>query len=756
LITLDSVVITPVSLALQLTPAQDTIRLCAGASQTIQATVIPAGQPVSWSPAAGLQVGPGGTSVVATPTGSTLYTATVSLDGCTRTRRVYLALDSLPDNLDIQPADTMICQGAKVVLSAPLFEPMEYPDITFKWTPLSGTLSPDSLYNLVVQPMQTTIYRRITRNGVCPPDTAYATVKVIPPAKMEVFPADTSICPGATVHFTLQYTDGVKDIKWEPATGLSCSDCDDPFATPGTSQTYTISGDFEGCPVGTQARVTLKPLAPLQFPTKRLICEGESVTLNTLFDGSTYTWTSTHPGFGTKTLPNPSFVPTQKATYYVTADNGCIRMESVEIDLEKISLTVDGDTTICKNFSAPLSASVNVPGSFQWRNDLTGQTAGASQSITVAPDQTTGYTLLFTSNNGCTATGTVTVTIDGEAPTIVFPNDVQICPGESITLNTAPALALADYTWTANPPDPTLTDPKKWAPAVSPAVNTVYSVTATLGKCTTARQISVTAHQGTLTVTSPDQVCDSTFAKLTAQGTGLNGAYLWSTGSKSPEIMVMPAATTTYTVTFTYGDFCELDESVTVDWVPNFSLGIQSVPLKDTVNVGEPLTLTAVINPPQNLNGFTFMWQVITVDTKDIPGNTESIDVIPSTNDTASGEIRYRLTVTSPNGCVQVVEKKFSLIFPIVRFPNAFTPNGDDSNDEFKMIVPQGVAYISQMQIFNRWGQRIFESKEPDATWDGTVDGKEAPVDVYVYFVWWRRGDDALQVQATGEVTLLR
>ena len=109
-----------------------------------------------------------------------------------------------------------------------------------------------------------------------------------------------------------------------------------------------------------------------------------------------------------------------------------------------------------------------------------------------------------------------------------------------------------------------------------------------------------------------------------------------------------------------------------------------------------------------------------------------------------------------PNGCVQVVEKKFSLIFPIVRFPNAFTPNGDDSNDEFKMIVPQGVAYISQMQIFNRWGQRIFESKEPDATWDGTVDGKEAPVDVYVYFVWWRRGDDALQVQATGEVTLLR
>lgn len=757
LITLDSVVITPVSLGLQVTPT-DTVQLCQGQFRTFQATVTPAGNTVFWTPATGLQVGPGGATATASPQESTLYTASVTLGGCTRTRKIFVAVDSLPDDLDLRPADTTICQGARVVLVSPIYEPVEYPKITFKWAPVAGTLTPDSLFNMVVEPSQTTIYRRITRNGVCV-DTAYSAVHVIPPAEMTVVPADTTVCPGRSVAFALTYTPGVTDIKWEPANGLTCSDCDNPVATPGTTQTYSVSGKFQGCPVGTSAIVRLFPLAPIQFPADRQLCVGESVVLNELFDpGASYVWTSTHPGFGTKTIPNPGFTPTQTATYFVTADNGCIRRDSVKITVHSATLSAEGDTSICKNFSAPLTASVSIPGtSFQWVNVQTGQVVSTMQSATVMPGQTTSYAAVFTFGDNCKLTDTVTVTINGEAPAVTFPGDQQICPGESVVLNTAAPVSGAVYAWTASPPDPTL-QPNAPAPQVSPTVNTTYSVMATLGNCSIARQVSITAHTATLSVSPDTTVCDNTQAMLKAVGSASNGVYLWSNGSKNAEISVTPTVNTTYTVTYTYGDGCVLQDSVMVFRVPNFSLSIESFPIKDTVNVGEPLALTAIVqsNPPQNLSNFTFMWQEMTVDTKDLPFTGQSIDVIPSSNDTSANEITYKLIATSPNGCVNVAQKKFYLIFPKVAFPNAFTPNGDGTNDVFEMVVYKGVAYISQMRIFNRWGQKVYESTEPDAVWDGMVDGKEAPVDVYVYFVWWRRGDDALQVQATGEISLLR
>mgnify|MGYP002624293983 CR=1 FL=1 len=215
---LDSVTIIPVTLNLQVSPA-DTVRLCRGKSRTFQATVSPAGQQVIWSPMAGLQVSGNGATAVATPQVSTQYTATASLGGCVRQRTVFVAVDSLPNILKVQPADTTICQGEKVILtSAGVYDPASFPKITFKWTPLSGTLTPDTAYSLAVQPAITTVYRRITRNGVCA-DTAMALVRVVPAAQMTVVPADTSICPGHSVDLKLTYTPGVTDIKWSPTTG---------------------------------------------------------------------------------------------------------------------------------------------------------------------------------------------------------------------------------------------------------------------------------------------------------------------------------------------------------------------------------------------------------------------------------------------------------------------------------------------------------------------------------------------------------
>ena len=68
-------------------------------------------------------------------------------------------------------------------------------------------------------------------------------------------------------------------------------------------------------------------------------------------------------------------------------------------------------------------------------------------------------------------------------------------------------------------------------------------------------------------------------------------------------------------------------------------------------------------------------------------------------------------------------------------FPNVFTPNGDGDNDFFMAITPFSYIESIDLKIYNRWGQLIFESKNPYFQWDGSrFDNKESvPAGVYYY-----------------------
>ncbi|MBL7774829.1 MAG: gliding motility-associated C-terminal domain-containing protein, partial [Saprospiraceae bacterium] len=419
------------------------------------------------------------------------------------------------------------------------------------------------------------------------------------------------------------------------------------------------------------------------------------------------------------------------------------------------TLSVDGDTTICKNFSAPLSASSNLTGTFQWRNDLTGQIISTMQVTAVSPAATTPYTLIFTYGDNCQLSKPVLVQVDGEAPTIVFPADPRLCPGESTPLNTGPVLTGAQYHWSAVPADPLLADTLP-NPIVQPGQDTRYTVTAALGNCSVTRSIDVVAYAANLTLTGPETICAGASALLVASGSNPNGSYFWSNGATTASINPAPTAPTTYTVTFAFGDTCSLKKSVLVNVVDNFKLNLQSFPDTNQVFVGTPVTLIALTDPPQNLSNFNLGWEEKTVDTKLLPFTTESVEVVPSSNDTTVAEVTYKVTLTTANGCQKTASKTFKLIFPKVDFPNAFTPDNDGENDVFRMVILNGLAVVDRMEIFNRWGQKIYESTDPAASWDGTVNGEPVPSDVYVYRVWWRRGDGALQVQSQGNITLLR
>jgi len=96
------------------------------------------------------------------------------------------------------------------------------------------------------------------------------------------------------------------------------------------------------------------------------------------------------------------------------------------------------------------------------------------------------------------------------------------------------------------------------------------------------------------------------------------------------------------------------------------------------------------------------------------------------------------------------------MIYPEYLFwiPNALTPDNDNLNDTFKPTIV-GVHNYSFI-IFNRWGEKIFETKDINAGWNGLYSNKLCNNDVYVYKINFSDDVGALEHQFIGSVTLVR
>ena len=84
--------------------------------------------------------------------------------------------------------------------------------------------------------------------------------------------------------------------------------------------------------------------------------------------------------------------------------------------------------------------------------------------------------------------------------------------------------------------------------------------------------------------------------------------------------------------------------------------------------------------------------------------------------------------------------------------PNAFTPNSDGNNDNIKASGQGFDSY--ELQIFNRWGEVIFKSMDIATAWDGTYQGSEQPIGLYMYQIVCKKDDQSHIF--SGEINLLR
>ena len=140
--------------------------------------------------------------------------------------------------------------------------------------------------------------------------------------------------------------------------------------------------------------------------------------------------------------------------------------------------------------------------------------------------------------------------------------------------------------------------------------------------------------------------------------------------------------------------------------------------------------------------------------------NSISNDVNPQHMFPDNGPGMYTVTLYaySDFGCVDTTTQIITVIDELIFYvPNAFTPDGDEFNNDFLPIFssgydPQSYTFL----IFNRWGEVLFESHNTEVGWDGTYGGKICQDGVYIWQIRIKESDKARVEDIKGHVTLIR
>lgn len=201
---------------------------------------------------------------------------------------------------------------------------------------------------------------------------------------------------------------------------------------------------------------------------------------------------------------------------------------------------------------------------------------------------------------------------------------------------------------------------------------------------------------------------------------------------------------TTYLWTYPDGD-TSTNKNLNINNIQPNQSGTYSLLLTDTVECTAENTVDIIVLPTPYPE-FAVQDTIFTDDPIDLDAGYGFLHYLWNTGDTTQmiwveEDGWYLAEVESSEGCVGEDSSfvVFSTPIPpeliIISFPNAFTPNGDGLNDEFKVVTPSTNVEVFSLSIFNRWGAMVFQTKDITKGWDGTYQGTMCPQGSYVFKV---------------------
>ncbi|MCB0631894.1 MAG: PKD domain-containing protein [Saprospiraceae bacterium] len=724
---------------------------------------------VQWTSANDGDLGTGMSITVNPLRRDTIFAVATDAAGCTDMDTLVI-VDQGVDVVTDPEGPIMTCSDQEVMITIVNQDLMD--QLTYSWSPVEYIISgADEATVTVVVVDGTVTFQAIVTNQFGCSDTVLVDVNAVP--FNPNLPDTVFICPGTPMEINPDFVSGYS-YQWSPAEGLDDPNASNPVFTGDQTTVYyvTVTDDSQtiSCETMDSVVVFVYPDINLMTFGDDTTCEPTGASLSATTDVPTamITWYD-DPGLTNEIAtvtpdqvvnindPLPTGIHVFSAVA-VDPATGCTDTSTVTIEVIDITNHLPPTAIdICSGDVTPLNPGGHPDLVYEWTptDNLDLVTNGPHNPIFTGTDSMTYNLVVSDTLNGCSVELTVMVNV---APPInlTASGDTMLCMAVPIPLTASSDAANLTFAWYDNPDgigDPVATGAEVMV--TPPSGTTIYTVIATnsIG-CTETDSVRVELTPIMAEITPPQVFCEPTEG-ITIMVTNLDPevelTYQWAPAEavdpdQGPIVTVDPAIATDYAVTVTNQEGCEMVLTTTVEIVDLSNLTITADPID--ICLGESTTITV-----SGCEDCTYTWTGPgTIDPQDGPIVTVTPD--------EDGEVVYTVTVEL-NGCMETLSipiKVTELICTSEYFflPNAFTPNGDNINDELR-VRSNFLEKITgfELQIFNRWGEPVFKTEDPLAAWDGTYKGKELPPDVYGFFmnVSCPTGEE---VHTQGNISLLK
>jgi gliding motility-associated-like protein len=646
-------------------------------------------------------------------------------------------------------------------------------------------------------------------SGTCSPNATSSNVSLTlnSAPTITVQPTNQTVCLGSSVTFGVTATGTNLSYQWRKGlvnlvNGVSVSGANSASLTINPTSALDVAANYNVVVSGTcspnatsnNVSLTLNsaPTITVQ-PTNQTVCLGSSVTFDVTATGTnlSFQWRKglvnlvngvSISGANSASLTiNPTSALDVAANYNVVVSGTCLpnaTSNNVSLTLNSAPIITVQPTNQTACLGSSVTFGVTATGtnlSFQWRKGLVNLVNGVSisgansASLTINPtsalDVAANYNVVVSGTCLPNATSNNSSLTLNSAPAItVQPTNQTVCLGSSVTFGVMATGTNVSYQWrkglvnlvngvsisgansallTINPTS-----------ALDVAANYNVVVSGTCSPNATSNNVSLTLNSApTITVQPTNQtVCLGSSVTFDVTATGTNISYQWRKGLVNLVNGVSISGATSATLT--------INPTSALDVAANYNVVVSGTCLPNAISVNVELILTPnpIAIPTSNsviCDGNPILLSAATVanGTYSWSGpngfiSSEQNPIISNSDTTESGT--YSLGIEA-NGCFSeivstevIVDNCDSLDFFI---PEGFSPNGDGINDLF---VIRGIQFYpnNDFMIFNRWGDKIFDTHGYLNTWDGknangvTVGTDELPVGTYFYVLDLGDGSD--------------
>lgn len=599
----------------------------------------------------------------------------------------------------------------------------------------------------------------VTKGGiysikVSTPENCFTILQVFVPQdtispQLIVF-SDTLNCLKTQTSLRFSSKDPIQSFAWSGPGGFTSS-LQNPIISSGGNYTLKLTGT-NYCTALDSLNIlidTIKPRLQLQFDSINCMKREVDLVAMVMPIQLVGSWTLSNM----QTVNSNSIKTKEGGTYSfsVTAPNYCTNSQTIFIAVDTISpdLQVQDDTLNCIKQLAQIQAMSQTNGLLY---DWSGPGNFKSNSRQINTSIPGNYTINVTGKNFCTQTSNVFVSIDTIHPELKTQSDTIDCIHTEANLIASTNINPGIFSWKDSQGN-LLTNQlvyktKKPGAYLSEIVNP-------LNGCRTQKTQTVLADSLIITdvliqPTNPtcgNKIGSAQIAKVIGGHSDLRYSIDFKkTYSGNPNLNQLVAGH--YTLFVIDNQQCEFQKDFDIIELPYIETNLQP---EITISLGDSIKLDLNILSDRGLID-SISWS----PTDDLScSNCED----PFANPWVSRF--YTVTVIDTNGCESTQRIHILVEIPKVWVPNVFSPNGDNINDWLTIFGSKAeVTKINIFQIFDRWGNRVFESKDFQPNdlihgWNGNYQGEKCNPGVYVY---WGEVEliNGLKWVVKGDVTLIR